>query len=93
MPHTNVLRPVLAPALIPAADSGDIRMGGPDMYPLNIVVHPQQISKKLPRGIAPDFLVSLAKSERDRANPFNVNMYRNNKLKMSKRIEWSFGSP
>lgn len=28
-PQTNVLRPVLAPALIPAADSGDSKTGGP----------------------------------------------------------------
>ena len=28
-PHTTVLSPVLAPALIPAADSGLINMGGP----------------------------------------------------------------
>ena len=29
IPANTVLSPVRAPALIPAADSGDIRMGGP----------------------------------------------------------------
>lgn len=27
--------PVFAPALMPAADSGDIRIGGPEKYPLS----------------------------------------------------------
>jgi hypothetical protein len=30
MPHTTVDSPVLAPALMPAADSGDTNMGGPE---------------------------------------------------------------
>ena len=29
IPQTKVLNPVLAPDLIPAADSGDINIGGP----------------------------------------------------------------
>lgn len=40
-PHTSVLTPVLAPALIPAADSGEINMGGPEKYPDRTVVSPK----------------------------------------------------
>ena len=44
------------------------------------------MSKKLPRGMAPLFLVSPARSESDRARPFNVRKYRNSKLKTSRTI-------
>ena len=44
IPHTKVLSPVRAPALIPAADSGDRSMGGPVITPLNTVVSPHIIN-------------------------------------------------
>ena len=86
IPQTRVLRPVLAPALMPAADSGEMRIGGPVKYPLRMVVRPHTMSKKLPLGMAPLFLVSPARSERDRARPFNVRKYKNSKLKTSRTI-------
>jgi hypothetical protein len=50
---------------MPAADSGDIRIGGPEKYPLRTVVRPQTISSQLPLGIAPLGLVSFARSDND----------------------------
>ena len=47
-PATTVLRPVLAPALMPAADSGEIRMGGPPKNPLNIVITPHIMYNQRP---------------------------------------------
>ena len=85
--------PVLAPALIPAADSGEIRIGGPEKYPLKIVVRPHTINNQPARGIAPFFFVSPPKSDRDRANPFNVRIYKNNKLNINKTVEPSLGLP
>ena len=60
-PQKTVLRPVLAPALIPAADSGDISTGGPPNVPDNMVKDPQIIYNHLLRGIAPSWgLVNCA---------------------------------
>ena len=42
-PHTIVLSPVLAPALMPAADSGDINIGGPLRAPDSMVSTPDMI--------------------------------------------------
>ena len=47
-PATTVLNPVLAPAFIPAADSGDISIGGPPQQPLMIVIMPQMIYNHRP---------------------------------------------
>ena len=48
-PHMTVLNPVLAPALMEAADSGDTRMGAALKNPLITVNRPQ--SRKIQRPV------------------------------------------
>ena len=62
IPQTRVERPVLAPALIPAADSGLIRIGGPERQPLAIEASPHTIKSHRPLGIAPFDFVRFARS-------------------------------
>ena len=71
-PQTIVLSPDLAPALMPAADSGEIKMGGPEKYPLRMVVNPQTMNSQLPLGILFSASVRWAKSDMDRAMPLNT---------------------
>mmetsp|Transcript_9203 Transcript_9203/g.12593 ORF Transcript_9203/g.12593 Transcript_9203/m.12593 type:complete len:126 (-) Transcript_9203:160-537(-) len=49
-PHTTVLSPVLAPALIDADDSGDTKIGAELMKPLSIVSKPHITKIQRPRG-------------------------------------------
>lgn len=53
-PHTTVDIPVFAPALIPAADSGDIRTGMPVILPLMTVVIPVIMNNHRARGVVPE---------------------------------------
>eukprot|EP01033_Poteriospumella_lacustris_P005217 gene5216-gene5753 len=81
IPHTKVLNPVRAPALIPAAVSGDNRIGGPEKKPLMMVATPQMMNSQWPRGmVSSTGCVSNARSLMDRDNPFNVRMYKNKRL-------------
>mmetsp|Transcript_33716 Transcript_33716/g.48919 ORF Transcript_33716/g.48919 Transcript_33716/m.48919 type:complete len:212 (+) Transcript_33716:481-1116(+) len=92
-PHTKVERPVFAPALIPAAVSGEMRIGGPEKYPLNKEVSPHTIKSILPRGMAPLLFVSLPKSDMERATPFRKMKYKKNKLNIiSTTSGWMYPS-
>jgi hypothetical protein len=53
MPHITVDIPVFAPALIPAADSGEMSTGIPDMQPLMTVAMPVMINNQRARGVEP----------------------------------------
>ena len=83
-PQTTVLRPVRAPALMPAADSGEMRMGGPLRYPLSMVSSPHTMNSMPPRGMAPLGRVRPARSDSDRPMPLRARMYRTNRLKTSR---------
>lgn len=72
IPHTSVLNPVLAPALIPAADSGLMMIGGPLLNPEKIVATPHTTNSHLPRGIVPSSFVRWARSDMDRERPLRV---------------------
>ena len=54
IPHTTVDIPVFAPALIPAADSGEIRTGIPAMLPLITVAIPVIMNNQRARGVVPE---------------------------------------
>ena len=65
IPQNKTLRPVLAPDLIAAALSGDMRIGGPPRYPDSTVAMPHAMRSQLPRGIEPSAAVSRERSLRD----------------------------
>ena len=52
-PPTTALRPVFAPALIPAPDSGLINIGGPEKAPLITVMTPHITYSHRPLGTEP----------------------------------------
>jgi hypothetical protein len=68
-PHTTVLRPVLAPSLIAAADSGETRMGAVVSSPPQTVKKPDRMKIQRPRGIELSPLVSTARLLSDVSRP------------------------
>mmetsp|Transcript_55 Transcript_55/g.98 ORF Transcript_55/g.98 Transcript_55/m.98 type:complete len:126 (+) Transcript_55:473-850(+) len=80
-PQISVLNPVRLPAFIPGVLSGEIKIGGPEKYPLIIVLIPHIMNNQLPRGMVPSALVKRPKSLILLAIPLNVIIYK--KLKLS----------
>ena len=68
-PATTVLRPVFAPSLMAADDSGDTRMGAEVNSPDTIVNSPDKMKIHLPLGMPPSSLVSTARLLSDTRMP------------------------
>lgn len=69
MPQTTELRPVLAPALMEEADSGETKMGAEVTRPDSTVKMPHTMKIHLPRGIVSSSLVNTARLLREVMRP------------------------